>query len=178
VTSGPVIPKATDGDEEGGTIIAEVIVHEKESARAATTSSQARELAVISSAGTLVTLLFGLSALATKAADFVLPSATKLPLHLAAAFLVAAAIAGIATNAPRRSDVMALKNLRPLIEGELWHVPAFHAEQEIARTRLTIAENARTLNITMSRFLLAAIILEIAGVACVTWAVITLIASA
>lgn len=178
MTGQRAIPRAAEGEEQGGTVIAEAVVHETEAARSAAVSIQTRGLAVISSAGTLVTLLFGLSALATKAATFTLPPAAKLPLYLAVAFLISAAIAGIATNAPRRSDVMALENLRPLIEDDLWHVPSFHAEQEIARTRLAIALNARALNVTMARFLLAAIILEIIGVTCVMWATIVLIASA
>lgn len=166
---------ASTWESTGGSVVAEVIIGEVEAARAAAASVQARGLAVISSSGTLVTLLFGLSALATKAQDFALPAPTRPPLYLAATLLVLAAIAGIVTNAPRRADVMALSRLRPLIEGKLWHVPAFYAEQEVARTRLAMAENARTLNRKMAKWLLTAIILEIAGVACVTWAVISLI---
>lgn len=169
------VPRAAAGDETGGKVVSAVIVAELESARAAAASVQGRGLAVISSAGTLVTLLFGLSALATKAQNFTLPPSTRLPLVLAAVFLVLAAVAGLVTNAPRRSDVMALKALKPLIEGDLWHVPAFYAEQEVARTRLAMADNARELNRRMARFLAAAITLEIAGVACVTWAVLSLI---
>jgi hypothetical protein len=175
VTGLPVVPRADADGEKGGEIIAEVVLAELESARVAANSVQSRGLAVISTAGTLVTLLFGLSALVTKAQDFVLPSAATWPLSLAAVLLVLAAMAGLVTNAPRRSDVMKLSALHPLVEGDLWHVPAFHAKQEIARTRLAMAENARTLNQRMARFLAAAIGLEIAGVACVGWAVISVL---
>ena len=48
---------------------------------------------MISSSGTLVTLLFGLSAVATTVQHFKLPAAAKPPLYLAAVLLVAAAIA-------------------------------------------------------------------------------------
>jgi hypothetical protein len=168
----------TPSTDQAGIVIADVIQQELESIRTAAASLQSRGLAVISSAGTLVTLLFGISALATQADTFTLPATTKPPLYLAASFLVLAAVAGIATNAPRRSDAMALSRLRPLLDDTLWQVPAFHAEQEVARTRLSMAENARSLNRTTATVLLIAIGLEIAGVACVVWASVSLIRGA
>jgi hypothetical protein len=164
-------------DDAAGVVIAELITKEVENARAAAASIQGRGLAVISSSGTLVTLLFGLSALATKAQSFTLPSSVKLPLDLAAVFLVLAALAGIVTNAPRRSDVVALKNLSPLLEDQYWHAPAFEAKREVARTQLAVAQAARTLNIRAARCLLTAIAFELAGVASVMWSVMALIAS-
>ncbi|WP_033292634.1 hypothetical protein [Amycolatopsis jejuensis] len=165
-------------EKVSGLVIASLIEKEIDNVRANASSLQARGLAVISSSGTLVTLLFGLSALSTKAQNFTLGSNVKLPLYLAAALLALAATAGIFTNAPRRSDAISLKRLTPLItEDKYWNAPAVHAEREVATTRLTVVQNARTINIKTARILLVAILLEIAGVACVTWAVVALVSA-
>ncbi|MBN9742406.1 hypothetical protein DMP23_15055 [Amycolatopsis sp. A1MSW2902] len=171
-------PEPADSAKKSGPVIASLIDKEIDNARANASSLQVRGLAVISSSGTLVTLLFGLSALSTKAQNFVLPDAVKLPLYLAAALLVLAAAAGIFTNAPRRSDAIALKNLTPLIaEDRYWNAPSIYAEREVAKTRLTVLQNSRAINISTARTLLVAIVLEIAGVACVTWAVTSLVSA-
>lgn len=161
-----------------GTVIASLIDKEIDNVRANASSLQVRGLAVISSSGTLVTLLFGLSALSTKAQNFTLPGDVKLPLYLAAALLVFAAAGGIFTNAPRRSDAIALKKLTPLIaEDQYWNAPSAYAERKVAKTRLTVLQNSRAINISTARTLLVAILLEIAGVACVTWAVTSLVST-
>jgi hypothetical protein len=165
----------SDSEEVAGPVIAQLIAKEVERTQAITASLQSRGLAVISSSGTLVTLLFGLSALATRAADFTLTAATKAPLIVAAVLLVLAAVAGIATNAPRQKHAIGLDGLAPLLDDESWSAQAKHAVQATARAQLRIAKAAREANRTMARFLLAGIALEIAGVACITWAVIALI---
>src|SRR5580704_9812569 len=119
---------------QAGPLIAGLITRELDAQRAITASLQSRGLAVISSSGTLVTLLFGLSAVATTAQHFKLPAAAKPPLYVAAVLLVAAAIAGIATNAPRGSKLTALRRLRPLLEDPFWDYPAGPARQEVAKT--------------------------------------------
>ncbi|MBP2323784.1 hypothetical protein JOF56_004169 [Kibdelosporangium banguiense] len=163
--------------ELAGPVIAEFIAKQVETAQNKTSSLQARGLAVISSCGTLVVLLFGLSAIATKAQNFTLPTATKLPLFLAAIFLVLAAFVGITTNAPRQSDAVALHRLRPLLEDNLWATPAANAQKEIAKTLLTVAEAERRRNMKMARLLQVAIALEIAGITFVTLSIIVFIAA-
>lgn len=170
-------PSAGADGEQAGPLIADLITKELDTEQAATDALQSRGLAVISTAGTLVTLLFGLSAVATTAQHFKLPAAAKPPLYAAAVLLVAAAIAGIATNAPRGSKLTALQRLRPLLESPYWEYPAGPARREVARTQLTVAEAARAGNRIRSRFLLAGIILEIAGIASTMVAVIALIAN-
>jgi hypothetical protein len=166
---------APESEPPAGAVIAELIGREVERTQTVAASLQSRGLAVITSAGTLVTLLFGLSALATNVEGFHLTTATKLPLSLAAGFLVLAAIAGIVTNAPRQRQVLGLDGLAPLLDDDLWTKDAKHAIRATARAQLKIATDARRANRTMARCLLAAVALEICGVACVTWAVLTLI---
>ena len=161
-----------------GHLIAALIARELENSRTAMASVQARGLAVISTSGTLVTLLFGLSALATKAPNVTLTASTRVPLYLSVIFLTLAALAGLLTNAPRRKDLIAYSSLRKILDNDVdWSAPAFHAERAIARTQLTVAETARTLSIRMARFLQLAITLELLGIGFVMWAVIVLIAT-
>lgn len=177
MTTPPESRSATEGTggELAGPVIAALITHELEIARGRASSLQARGLAVISSAGTLVTLLFGLSALATKAENFALPSSTKLPLAMAAVCLIAAAVAAIWTNAPRKVGGIALTDLESMITGELWRRPAAGAQQKVAVAQLRMAQGERAVNKDIARKLAIAICLEIAGIACVAWAVIALI---
>jgi hypothetical protein len=175
VTS-PSPPGPAADAAQAGPLIADLISKELDTEQAVTGSLQSRGLAVISSAGTLVTLLFGLSAVATTAQHFKLPAAAKPPLYAAAVLLVAAAVAGIVTNAPRGSKVTSLQRLRPLVESPYWEYPVGPAQQEVARTQLAAAEAARAGNQTRARYLLIGIILEIAGIASTMAAVIALIA--
>ena len=176
----PVSPPSATPAEGGlaGPVIADLIAKEVEASRAKAASVQARGLAVISSSGTLVTLLFGLAALATKAQNFALPAATKLPLYLAAGFLALAAFVAILTNAPRKRDAIPTSTLRPLLEETLWNAPAVQAQRQVAMSQLTVFESERKVNVQMARLLQVAIGLELAGIVCVVGAVITLIAGA
>lgn len=171
----PPDPLAPEGGL-AGPVIADLITKEVEASRAKAASVQTRGLAVISSSGTLVTLLFGLSALATKAQDFALPAATKVPLYLAAVFLALAAFVAILTNAPRKRDAIALSTLRPLLEEQHWHAPEVHAQREVAKGQLTVLEGERRVNVRMAKQLQWAIAFELLGIVCVVGAVITLIA--
>lgn len=162
--------------ELAGPVIAEVVAKELDTLRSTRSSLQSRGLAVITSSGTLVTLLFGLSALTTEAEGFVLPSDTHLPLALGAVLLVLASVAGILTTVPRKAEEVDLDDLDGLIEPELWEAPKTNASQAVASMQLSAAKSHREKNTTIARILLAATSLEIAGVACVMWAVIALVA--
>jgi hypothetical protein len=164
--------------ELSGPVIAELIAKEVEATRTKAASLQSRGLAVISSSGALVTLLFGLSALATKAQNFTLPANTRLPLYLAVVFLILAASAAIITNAPRSRDAIAISTLRPLLEENLWNAPAIYAQRAVARSQLDVFAGERRINIKMARLLQTAIAFELIGIAGVGWAVIELIAEA
>lgn len=172
----PSLPSPGADPVQAGPLIAALITKELDTEQSVTASLQSRGLAVISSSGTLVTLLFGLSAVATTAQHFRLPGVAKPPLYLAAVLLVAAAVAGIMTNAPRGSKVTALQHLGPLLEQPYWDFPVGPAQQEVARTQLAAAEAARARNNTRAHWLLIGIILEIAGIASTMAAVIALIA--
>lgn len=160
-----------------GEVVADLITAELSELDSSASSLQSRGIAVISSSGTLVTLLFGLSALATKAQGFKLSTDTKWPLYVAAALLVLAAIAGIITNAPRRGGVIRLESLEPLLSTDQWEKSEHLAKRMIARKQLLIAQDARRTNTRLARWLLAAITLEIAGVASIAVAIVMLIAN-
>jgi hypothetical protein len=106
-----------------------------------------------------------------------LPTAAKVPLCLAALLLVLAAIAGVITNAPRRSQGTNFDNLRQWLENDLWHTPAAHAEQKVAQTQLEIVQASRRRNTRMAAWLLTAISVEILGIACLAWCIVAVVAS-
>lgn len=164
--------------ELAGPVIIGLIDAEIAVSRARTSSYQTRGLAVISSAGTMVTLLFGLSALATKAQDFAMPTTVVVPLCLAAAFLVLSAVAAIWTNAPRRVEGVTLTDLGAKLDADRWNRPAHRAQQAMAPAQLKVAESERKVSRNVAWTLLFAITLEIAGIACVAWAVLALILGA
>jgi hypothetical protein len=62
------------------------------------------------------------------------------------------------------------------LESPYWESPAGPARQEVARTQLAVAQQARAGNRVRARFLLVGIVLEIAGIGSLMLAVIALIA--
>ena len=163
--------------EAAGPLIADLITKELDAEQSVTASLQSRGLAVISSSGTLVTLLFGLSAVATTAQHFKLPAAAKPPLYLAAVLLVRRSGSGHRDQrSPGQQGDRAAVGSGRCWSQPYWDYPVGPAQQEVARTQLAAAEAARADNHVLGRYLLTAIILEIAGIASTMAAVIALIA--
>jgi hypothetical protein len=130
--------------------------------RARKTSLEQRGVAVITSSGTLVTLLFGLTALATKAQNYTLPAQAGLFLSAAAALFVAAAVAGIATNWAFYYIEVEPDGLRGL-QDENWAGDEGEAAKVVANAWTDIIEDARINNATKGRLLRTAMILEVIG---------------
>jgi hypothetical protein len=163
--------------ELAGPVIAELIAKELDNARSSIASVQSRGLAVVTTSGTLVTLLFGFSAFVTKAQNYTLPSAAKLPLYLAAGLFVLAAVAGIVTNAPWWRKTIDVNELDNLIADPLWGADAESAAKRVAEARLTVVKSLRSANTVIAWILLGGIVLEILAIAAVTWAVFVLIST-
>lgn len=147
--------------------------------RASKASAQARGIAVITTSGTLVTLLLAFGALATrKSATFTLPSTLKLPLTLASLLLVLAACVGLTINAPdTKATQLDLPNLHEAL-ARLWNSPPEDVTCGIAMDQLDVLIDARRLNARRAWLLAIAIAIEILGIACATWAVVALVTAA
>lgn len=129
-------------------------------------SLEQRGLAVITTSGVLVTLLFGLGALSTKeAATFTLDPDAASVLAIALILFVGAAICALITNAP----FLAYQEVSPEdLESRLEETPirtTEEATEDIAVTRVSELKSAGQQNGRKALVLLAAMGLEVAAVA-------------
>jgi hypothetical protein len=132
-------------------------------------SFEQRGLAVITTSGVLVTLLFALAALSTKRSQtFVLPSSARTWLEIALVLFFLSAVTALVTNAPLIYQAVKVEDIRsrlkdPRSKGE--------ATKDIAFTRLSALESAKKVNSIKGWTLAAAMTLEALAVGCVAAAI-------
>jgi len=146
--------------------------------RARKTSLEARSLAVITSSGVLVSLLFGLGAVVTKANDYRPPTGVLVLLIVAAATYTSAAVLAIAGNLPGRYYEIDADSLAALASPEEWSQPGADAEQQLALARLGLLTDWRRVNERKAYWLILAAAAESAGILITTAALIVILASA
>src|SRR4051794_19058062 len=129
-----------------GDVAAEFIAAELEAERTRKSSLESRGLAVITSSGTLVTLLFGLAAVVTKATGFALDDPARWLLVAAAMLFVLAAALGIACNAPARYFQIDPASLTVFVTPSVWVEEAIDAKRELTAARLAELADARSRN--------------------------------
>jgi hypothetical protein len=134
-------------------------------------SLEQRGLAVITTSGVLVTLLFGLTALSVRrASTFVIPDTAGALLIAALVFFVLAALCAIVTNVPRSYEGVTVAGLRKAVK-ERWADTEAVASEMVALTRLKVLDSAKMNNDFKGRALIVAMSCEIIGVALVGAAV-------
>jgi hypothetical protein len=133
-------------------------------------SLEARGQAVLTTAGAIATLLFGLAAFNIGDKHFTLPESAKVLLIFALSFFFLSACAAIATNMPLDYDEVKPSELREAVKNR-WLDPEATAERMTSLTRLKVLSSARTNNDKKARFLYASIWLQGVAVACVAVAV-------
>jgi hypothetical protein len=170
--SGALAPGTGGGyDVYAAYIKDELEVQEKRKA-----SFEQRGLAVITTSGTLVTLLFALAALSTKEADtFSLPAAAEVLLAAALICFFLSAFAALATNAPLRYDALVASKVRERLRDESFTQTAAAATRDVAFTRLKELESAKDLNGLKGKWLTAAMAWEALGVGLVGAAILIVI---
>ena len=135
------------------------------------TSFEARGLAVITTSGTLVTLLFALAALSTKRqATFVLPASAQGWLEDALALFFFAALLALATNVPLRYEAAKPDDIEKLLAEE----PASAkeaAERDVAYARVSQLRSAKYKNSAKGWLLVFAMFFEVLAIGCVARAV-------
>lgn len=127
-------------------------------------SLEQRGLAVITTSGVLVSLLFAIAAVVTESNDFVLPSASRAFIVIALMFFIIAAVGGIAANAPLDYRQVSIKDLRRFVGEETWSGPADIASRRVVEAKVSILARARELNVLKGKALFAAIISEVIAV--------------
>ena len=140
--------------------------------RARKTSIEQRGVGVITTSGALVTLLFGLAALATKTqATYTLPDLARWALLFAVAAFLLASCLGLATNWPRNYDEVMPDAMRSFIEPGASAGAEPEPARRAAKDQIAIIESARAVNGLKARQLIAAMSCEVIGLLVVGLAV-------
>jgi hypothetical protein len=150
-------------EERGSSVYAAYIESQLRDQEARKGSIEQRGVAVITTCGTLVSLLFGLAAVLTGVEEYELPSAAEPWLYAALIAFVMAAITGIVTNLPLFYVGVRVDDLRGAVKNR-WNESPQDAEQRVAATQVKVLARAKTLNTVKGFFLLAAIIAEVFAV--------------
>lgn len=126
---------------------------------------QQRGLAVVTSSGTLVTLLFAIGAVATEATDFTLPGPAKVFFALALAAFAAAGIFGILTNRPNFYEEVDADWLRKTLSPVAWNYDNLAlGKRRTSEARVKSIESFREKNPDKANLLTYAIASEVAAV--------------
>jgi hypothetical protein len=133
-------------------------------------SLEQRGLAVITTSGTLATLLFGLVALSTKSSDFRLPVQANGPLAVSLTAFAVAAFLALLTNSPLRYENVRISDPQKELWAH-WSKDKDDALQRITATRLKVYRQAQRTNDLKARLLLAALFFEVSAVVGVALAV-------
>ena len=147
----------------GSSTYSDFIEKQLEREDATQTSLEARGLSVVSTAGTLVTLLFGLGALISGLKTFVLSGEARDNLFVALVLLVLAALAAIASNLPMLYKAVTPASMRTLLNSN-WTDPEATAEKFTSETRIDVIERAQKVNSLKGYAVMLAMGIEVAGV--------------
>lgn len=139
-TTTPSAEVQADTGVDYATYIASLI----ETQEARKSSLEQRGLAIITTSGTLATLLFGLVALLTKANDYELPRSAHPWITWALGAFVVAALLGVATNWPRRYHEAKFEDPKTLLDR--WDDSSAAARKRITTTRLKVLKRAQEVN--------------------------------
>ncbi|MFL5924558.1 MAG: hypothetical protein ACJ743_09985 [Gaiellaceae bacterium] len=149
--------------DDDGEAYAVFIEKELADQRASKTSMEQRCIAVVSTSGVLVTLLFGFAAIARKSSEFQVPDSARLWFYLALGSFVIAAVAGLVGNSPRKYRGAKSAALEHLLR-EKWSDPPRVARRRVARTHVVIYHSYRRVNRFKAFVLTAAITSEVVAV--------------
>jgi hypothetical protein len=151
-------------DSTVGDAVIILLGEELERERTRKSSLEARGLAVITTSGTLVTLLFGVAALATKASSFLLSRDLRGTLIAAAVFFVIAGSLAIAANWPVPYYQIEPSSLGILVSPEAWREDGGDARRELSAARLAELGDARLRNEGKARIVVSAMVAEVVAV--------------
>jgi hypothetical protein len=149
-------PRGQDGYSVFATFIKDVTLAQE----ARKSSIEQRGLAVITTSGTLVTLLFAIISLSTKARQtYQLPDSAHLPLLASLVLFSLAALGGLFTNLPASYVNVLPTELTKSID-HFWNEDAWSASGRVSRTYVKFLETARERNGKKARILFFAVLLE------------------
>lgn len=155
-----------------GEYIARILV-EEDSRRS---SIEQRGLAVVTTAGALTTVLFGIAALIKPSSNRGIPHSAHGPLGLALIVLLGAGVCGLLTNFPRGYHKISTEDAEMIVKTDLFKKDApIDARQRIAATYVKELRSARRNNGLKAGLLFAAMSLEVAGLGVLGWTVLEVV---
>jgi hypothetical protein len=157
-------------DPTAGTAYAQLIADQLAEERGRKASLEARGVTVITTSGTLATLLFALAAGLTSASKFRLPQAARLPLVLALCAFSVAAVLALLANIPLRYKEPTPRGLARLVAARFWAATPDVGQLRVAEAQVIALAAARAANRLKMWLLLSAICSEILAVFILTWA--------
>lgn len=129
-------------------------------------------LAVITTSGVLVTLMFGLGALTTSAKQFVLPAVGTPWLVASVLLFLAAAVLAILTNWPGGYQALDQRSLLRMTGLVSWNGPADDASRRIAQANAQIVVIARVTNTRKALLLSTSIAFEVVALVALAGAIL------
>ena len=164
-------PPPADAPGSGAAAVAAFIDLELKSEDARKASIETRGVAVITTSGVLVTLLFGLVAVVTKASDYSVPALGLGVVVAALAFFVGAATLALLANSIKTYERVKVQDIRNTVESESGTITTSQAQSRIARANLKVLESARANNNMKARRLKWAFLCEVMAVVLLALAV-------
>jgi len=149
--------------DRGSTIYSEYLQEQLAGEDARKESIEKRGLAVITTSGTIVSLLFGLVAVLTGADKYTLPSGAEPWLGAALGAFVLAALAGIVTNMPLLYLGVKPQELKGAVDN-LWEDAPDIAEKRVAATQVKVLTRAKSMNAAKGWILVGAVVAQLAAV--------------
>jgi hypothetical protein len=119
---------------------------------------------VLTTSGTLGTLLFAFSALVVKSKTLSLATPPRIVVIISLVFFLIAEIAGIFTNWPHPWAPIDESNLSRLLDPNLWVAPPSPAARRVAEAKIDILKDSRQLNNARGLLLLIAMSMEVLAV--------------
>ncbi len=164
-------PLPAEGDT-GAAVYSDYIKSLEDDETARKSSLESRGVNIITTSGTLVTLLFGLVAVLTGSKNFSLPAPAHTYLIVAVVLFVVATGLGVIINLPifYRAAALTIRDLQTV-----WPWSASDAEAKVAVTRLEIITSARKGNAIKAWLLFAAGIIEFGALSSLFLAVLSIL---
>jgi hypothetical protein len=164
------------GDPTASEIFAVVIDNELQQERERTMSLEQRAMAVVTSSGVLVSLVFGFGALIKGQRGPHLPSAARILLALALLSFVVAAVMSLLTNRPRMYKPFGVKADLQRMVTDLWAISADSARRSVAEFRVGEVDRWRDNNKIKAAHLQRAIALECCGIGLLAASMVAILA--
>jgi hypothetical protein len=169
-------PRSGDANRSAGVIYSALVITRLTEEDKRGSSLQTRGVAVVTTSGTLVTLLVALSQFRVGGKVLPnLPAASRWLFAIAITAFVAAAFSGLMANLPRALVRPHLSSLVDLIKSE-WSAPASAAEKPVALARARQLQELETANDRVARAVFAGLVAEVLAVALAATAVLVALA--